>query len=39
MTDIDKEISEMKLMVNARARISAESFMARVRKGGEGGEG
>ena len=28
MTDIDKEISEMKLMVNARARISAESFLA-----------
>lgn len=30
MTDIDKEISEMKLMVNARARISAESFLAQV---------
>eukprot|EP00049_Salpingoeca_infusionum_P017224 m.352194 g.352194 ORF g.352194 m.352194 type:complete len:150 (-) comp16463_c0_seq1:151-600(-) len=28
MTDIDKEISDMQLMVNARARISAESFLS-----------
>jgi hypothetical protein len=28
MTDIDKEVSDMKLKVNARARISAESFLA-----------
>eukprot|EP00051_Salpingoeca_urceolata_P003326 m.56975 g.56975 ORF g.56975 m.56975 type:complete len:170 (+) comp12685_c0_seq1:204-713(+) len=28
MTDIDKEISEMKLMVNARARVSAQAFLA-----------
>eukprot|EP00730_Choanoeca_flexa_P013123 TRINITY_DN4986_c0_g1_i1.p1 TRINITY_DN4986_c0_g1~~TRINITY_DN4986_c0_g1_i1.p1 ORF type:complete len:195 (+),score=51.16 TRINITY_DN4986_c0_g1_i1:43-585(+) len=28
MTDIDKEISDMKLKVNARARISAEKFLA-----------
>ena len=27
MEDIDKEISEMKLTVNARARISAETFL------------
>lgn len=28
MEDIDKEISEMKLMVNARARICAQQFLA-----------
>lgn len=28
MEEIDKEISEMKLSLNARARIVAESFMA-----------
>ena len=27
MEDIDKEISEMKLSLNARARISAEEFL------------
>lgn len=27
MQEIDKEISEMKLSVNARARISAEEFL------------
>lgn len=30
MTDIDKEVSEMKLQVNARARICAESFLSGV---------
>lgn len=30
MEDIDKEISEMKLMVNARARICAQQFLAIV---------
>jgi len=33
MEDIDKEISEMKLMVNARARISANSFLSQVYEG------
>jgi actin related protein 2/3 complex subunit 4 len=28
MEEIDKEISEMKLSLNARARIVAESFMS-----------
>jgi actin related protein 2/3 complex subunit 4 len=27
MTDIDKEISEMKLAVNARARVTAQEFL------------
>ena len=30
MEEIDKEISEMKLAVNARARICAEEFLKRV---------
>jgi len=30
MEGIDKEISEMKLAVNARARICAEEFLKRV---------
>lgn len=30
MEEIDKEISEMKLSVNARARICAEEFLKRV---------
>jgi len=29
MEDIDKEISEMKLNLNARGRISAEEFLKR----------
>lgn len=29
MEEIDKEISEMKLAVNSRARISAEEFLKR----------
>ena len=33
MEEIDKEISEMKLAVNARARICAEEFLKRVRIG------
>lgn len=32
MAEIDKEISEMKLAVNARARICAEEFLKRVCK-------
>ncbi len=32
MEEIDKEISEMKLAINARARISAEEFLKRVRR-------
>ena len=28
MQDIDKEVSELKLAVNARARIVAQSFLA-----------
>lgn len=31
MEEIDKEISEMKLALNARARICAEEFLKRVR--------
>ena len=30
MEEIDKEISEMKLAVNARARICAEEFLKKV---------
>lgn len=30
MEEIDKEISEMKLAVNARARICSEEFLKRV---------
>lgn len=43
MEEIDKEISEMKLSVNARARIVAEEFLKNVRPSppgsglGEGG--
>lgn len=33
MEEIDKEISEMKLSVNARARIVAEEFLKNVSKG------
>jgi hypothetical protein len=32
MEEIDKEISEMKLCVNSRARICAEEFLKRVSK-------
>ena len=32
MEEIDKEISEMKLAVNARARICAEEFLKKVRE-------
>ena len=32
MEDIDKEISEMKISLNARARIVAEGFLKNVRK-------
>ena len=31
MEDVDKEISEMKLSLNARARIVAESYLSMVR--------
>ena len=31
MEEIDKEISEMKLSVNSRARICAEEFLKKVR--------
>lgn len=31
MEDIDKEISEMKITLNARARIVAEEFLKHVR--------
>ena len=31
MEDVDKEISEMKLSLNARARIVAESYLSAVR--------
>ena len=31
MSDIDKEISEMKLLVNARARTVATEFLSGVR--------
>lgn len=30
MEDVDKEISEMKLSLNARARIVAESYLSTV---------
>jgi actin related protein 2/3 complex, subunit 4 len=30
MEDVDKEISEMKLSLNARARIVAESYLTTV---------
>ena len=30
MEDVDREISEMKLSLNARARIVAESYLAAV---------
>nr|KAF6310102.1 actin related protein 2/3 complex subunit 4 [Myotis myotis] len=33
MEEIDKEISEMKLSVNARARIVAEEFLKNVSRG------
>lgn len=33
MEEIDKEISEMKLSVNARARIVAEEFLKNVSHG------
>ena len=33
MEEIDKEISEMKLSVNARARIVAEEFLKNVSGG------
>lgn len=33
MEDVDKEISEMKLFLNARARFVAESFLTPVRMG------
>ena len=32
MEDIDKEISEMKITLNARARIVAEEFLKNVSK-------
>ena len=32
MEEIDKEISEMKISLNARARIVAEEFLKNVRK-------
>ncbi len=32
MEDIDKEISEMKISLNARARIVAEEFLKNVSK-------
>ena len=31
MEEVDKEISEMKLNVNARARVVAEEFLKEVR--------
>jgi len=36
MEDVDKEISEMKLSVNARARIVAEEYLKQVRAGTRG---
>lgn len=33
MEDVDKEISEMKLSLNARARIVAESYLVTVSDG------
>jgi hypothetical protein len=32
MEEVDKEISEMKLSLNARARIVAESYLSQVRE-------
>jgi actin related protein 2/3 complex subunit 4 len=32
MEDVDKEISEMKLSLNARARIVAESYLSTVSR-------
>ncbi len=32
MEDIDKEISEMKITLNARARVVAEEFLKNVSK-------
>lgn len=32
MEEVDKEISEMKLSVNTRARTVAESYLAQVRE-------
>jgi actin related protein 2/3 complex subunit 4 len=32
MEEVDKEISEMKLSVNTRARTVAESYLIQVRK-------
>ena len=34
MEDVDKEISEMKLSLNARARIVAEAYLGAVRARG-----
>lgn len=31
MEEVDKEISEMKLSLNARARIVSESYLSQVR--------
>jgi actin related protein 2/3 complex subunit 4 len=31
MEDVDREISEMKLSLNARARIVAESYLSTVK--------
>jgi actin related protein 2/3 complex subunit 4 len=31
MEEVDKEISEMQLSLNARARIVAESYLSQVR--------
>ena len=32
MEEVDKEISEMKLSLNARARVVAESYLLAVRR-------
>ena len=39
MEEIDKEISEMKLCVNSRARICAEEFLKRVSETVQGDPG
>lgn len=43
MEEVDKEISEMKLNLNTRARSVAESYLIQVRRiqwrGGKRGEG
>ena len=39
MEEIDKEISEMKLCVNSRARICAEEFLKRVSETVQGDSG